>query len=546
MKFSIILTSKWIIHLYFETNFKIPLMILKNKLLLMLLCICTFTFTSCSTDDEIPVPNVIRTGTFTVQDQVLQGDKLTISNVDVTQQSWIVLHRDNGSGGPVVPEIISKPKLLKKGESTNVTIQLKAGVEIEDGETIWAMLHKDTNRLGEYEFDGESGIDVPITNDAGEIVMDAFTVTVLPEPTGSLTVEDQALVNNTLTVASITLDQDGYVVVHADNGSNAPVVPAIISEPKYLEAGTHTDVEIMIKESADVMEGDKLWIMLHTDTGAEEVYEFNGTNGLDKPILDDAGKIVMDSIMITEVIKDATGSLTVNDQILTNHNVTIASITMGQSGYVVIHADNGSNAPVVPEIISQPVYLEEGTYEDVVVPLKETANVDEGDKLWAMLHADTGTEEVYEFDGQNGLDLPIIMDGNIVMESFMITAVEMVAITGTLTVEDQALVDNTITVGPITLSEDGWVVVHASNSAMTGPMVPEIISIPVYLEAGTHTDVEITFEDSANLDVGDTVYVMLHDDTGVDAVYEFDGMNGLDLPIVVDGAVVVKPLVITE
>lgn len=521
-------------------------MILRNKLLLMLLCICTFTFTSCSTDDEIPVPNVIRTGSFTVEDQVLKGDKLTISNVNVTQQSWIVLHRDNGSGGPVVPEIISKPKLVPQGESTNVTIQLKAGVKIEDGETVWAMLHKDTNSLGMYEFDGESGIDVPITNDAGEIVMDAFTVTVIPEPTGSLTVDDQALVNNTLTVGSITLDRGGYVVVHADNGSDAPVVPAIISEPKYLEAGTHTNVELMIKESADVMEGDKLWVMLHTDTGAEEVYEFNGTNGLDKPILNAAGKIVMDSIMITEVIKDATGSLTVNDQILTNNNVNVASITMGQSGYVVIHADNGSGGPMVPDIISKPVYLEEGTYENVVIPLKATANVDQGDKLWVMLHEDTGTEEVYEFDGQNGFDLPIVMDGNIVMESLMITGVEMPAITGTLTVADQALVDNTITVGPITLAQDGWVVVHASNSTMNGPMVPEIISIPVYLEAGTHNDVEITFKDSASVDVGDTVWVMLHNDTGVDAVYEFDGMNGLDLPIVVDGAVVVKPVVITE
>ena len=518
---------------------------LKNKLVVFLLSICTCTLTSCSADDEIPVPNIIRTGSFTVADQTLENNVLTISNVNVTQQSWIVLHRDNGSGGPVVPEIISVPKLVQKGESVNVKVKLKDGVEISDGETIWAMLHKDTGSLGMYEFDGENGRDLPITNDSDEIVMDAFMVTVLPDPTGSLTVGDQALVNNMLTLESVTLDRGGYVVVHADNGEGAPVVPAIISEPKYLEEGTHTDVKVMLKESANIEKGDNVWVMLHTDTGAEEVYEFNGQNGLDMPILDENGNIVMTSIEITDVMNDPTGALTVNDQMLTNNNVTIASITMGQSGYVVVHADNGSGAPVVPDIISQPVYLEKGTYENVVVPLKASANVDQGDSLWAMLHVDTGTEEKYEFDGQNGLDLPIVIDGNIVMQSFDITGVEMTALTGTLMVNDQALVNNTITVGPITLAEAGWVVVHADNGA-NGPMVPEIISIPVYLEAGTHTNVEITFKDSANVDGGDTVWVMLHDDSGRAGVYEFDGMNGLDLPIVVDGNVVVKPVVIAE
>lgn len=520
---------------------------LKTKLLLMLLCVCTSLFTSCSTDDEIPVPDIVRTGTFVVEDQVLTDNTITISNVDVTQQSWIVLHRDNGSGGPVVPEIISVPKLVQKGESTNVVIQLQEGVEISDGETLWAMLHKDTNELGRYEFDGESGIDEPITNDAGEIVMEAFTVTVIPEPTGSLTVGDQALVNGMLTVESVTLDRSGWVVVHADNGEGGPVVPAIISEPKYLEAGTHTDVEIMLEDSANVEAGDTVWIMLHTDTGTEEVYEFDGQNGFDTPILDESGNVVMTSIQITNVMNDATGSLTVNDQVLTNNNITVGSISVGQDSYVVVHASNeAGDGPMVPEIISEPVYLEEGTYENVVVPLLETADVNEGDTVWVMLHEDTGTEEVYEFDGQNGLDLPITMDGNIVMESLMITGVETFDITGMLTVEDQALMDNTITVGPVILNQDGWVVVHASNEAGDGPMVPEIISVPVYLEAGTHTDVEITFEDSANVEVGDTVWVMLHNDTGRDAVYEFDGMNGLDLPIVVGGAVVVKPLVILE
>ena len=515
-----------------------------KSILLTSLCVSTITFTSCSTDDEIPVPDIDRTGSLVIEDQTLMDERLILNSITVNQQSYLVLRKGGPDG-----EIIAPPRLLSKGESTNITIRLNSGVELNDGDTVTAVLHKDTNNLGRFEFDGESGIDDPITNEAGEIVIETFTVTVMPDPTGSLTIDDQALVNGMLTVESITLDRSGWVVVHASNeDGDGPMVPEIISEPVYLEEGTNTDVQIMIEESAGLMADDVVWVMLHTDTGTEDVYEFDGESGFDKPILNDEGMIVMEAVTITEVMNDATGSLTVNDQVLTNNNINVGSITVGQDSYVVVHASNeAGDGPMVPEIISEPVYLEEGTYDNVVVPLLETADVNEGDTVWVMLHEDTGTEEVYEFDGQNGLDLPIVIDGSIVMESLMITAIENTTIAGRLTVQDQELGEgNTITVESVNLFDDGWVVVHASNEAGDGPMVPEIISEPVYLEAGKHDNVEVTLLDSANVEAGDTVWVMLHNDTGRDAVYEFDGMNGLDLPIVVDGAVVVKPVVITE
>lgn len=516
---------------------------LKN-LSLIVLCAGTFTFTSCSTDDEIPVPDINRTGSLTIEDQTLRDERLILTNINVSQQSYLVLRKGGADG-----EIIATPRLIRKGETTNISIRLNSGVELNDGDTVTAILHNDTNQLGRFEFDGESGIDDPITSDSGEVVMETFTVSVMADPTGSLTVEDQALVNNMLTVESITLDRSGYVVVHADTaetGANFPVVPEIISEPVYLEAGTHSNVQIMIEESAEVMADDVLWVMLHTDTGNVEVYEFDGQNGFDKPILDEEGMIVMEAVMITDIMNDATGSLAVNDQILSNNNINVGSITVGQDSYVVVHASNETGGPVVPEIISQPVYLEEGSYENVIIPLLESADVNEGDTVWVMLHEDTGTEEEYEFDGQNGLDLPIVIDGEIVMESLMITEVENSAISGKLVVQDQALSEsNTIIVETINLIEDGWVVVHAAAET-GGPVVPEIISMPVYLEAGKHDNVEVSLLESANVEAGDTVYVMLHNDTGLDAVYEFDGMNGLDLPIVVDGAILVKPVVITE
>ncbi len=365
------------------------------------------------------------------------------------------------------------------------------------------------------------------------------------EPTGSLVVEDQMLENNMLSISNVTMSEPGWVVIHRDNGNGGPMVPEIISVPKMVEAGDAMDVMVELKEGEEIEDDETLWAMLHTDDGAMGTYEFNGTNGLDAPIMDENGNIIAKSF---EVSVAPMGSLTVEDQVLRNNIVNVASINLDRGGYVVIHASNeAGDGPMVPEIISEPVYLEAGDYTSVEVPVKSDANITTGDTVWVMLHTDTGTEEEYEFDGNNGFDLPITdEEGNVVVKPLEITDVTMVAITGLLTVDDQAVVDNQISVGSVTLSESGWVVVHASNEAGDGPMVPEIISEPMYLEAGTTENVMVTFQESASVNVDDTVWVMLHNDSGVAEMYEFNGTNGLDLPVVVDGDVVVTPINITE
>ncbi len=361
-------------------------------------------------------------------------------------------------------------------------------------------------------------------------------------PTGSIVVDSEEMVEGgMLTINAVSMSNPGWVVIHRDN-NGAPMVPEIISVPKMVEENTTSDVVIELKDGEEVEDGETLWVMLHTDDGVIGEYEFNGTNGLDAPITNEAGDIVTESFMVS-----LANAVTANEQDLVNGVVNVESIKLEQDGYVVIHASNeAGDGPMVPQIISKPVYLEAGEYENVGVPLTDDANVEAGDVLWIMLHNDTGEEQVYEFDGVNGLDLPVMDGENIVMTSVTITDVTTAAMSGTIDVEDQALVDNTITVDNIFVDMDGYVVVHASNAEGSGPMVPEIISVPVYVEAGDNPSVEITFTEDANVEVGDTVWVMLHDDTGVEMVYEFDGVNGLDLPLMDDDGIVVTPITITE
>lgn len=360
------------------------------------------------------------------------------------------------------------------------------------------------------------------------------------EDFASLTVSDQSLESsNTLNVAAVTMPDDGWIVVHRDNGSNAPVVPDIISEPKFVEAGVRTDVEVMLDAEADFNDGEKLWVMLHNDSGIEGEYEFDGTNGIDEPLMDEDGEIVMAAVMVSV---EAEGSFTAQDQDIEDNTVVVSSVTLNTDGWVVIHADD-NGAPMVPDIISEPKYLEAGTYQDVEVFLKNSAGVEAGDTLWIMLHQDTGTDEEYEFDGENGLDTPITNDdGEVVTAPIEALSVEL---TGSFEAADQTISQNTILVQEVTMNNDGWVVIHKDNGN-GGPMVPDIISVPKYVEAGSTADVKVQLTNTASITDGETLWVMLHTDNGVEGTYEFNGSNGLDGPILNDnGEVVTAPIVIT-
>ena len=122
------------------------------------------------------------------------------------------------------------------------------------------------------------------------------SVNVGQEDGGSITVgATQAYVTNgnKLKVDMVNITRDGWLVVHRDNGNDAPVVPAIISEPMMVDASTSGEVLLTLKTGEVVVEGEKVWVMLHYDSGVMGTYEFNGAGTPDQPVKDENGDIVM-------------------------------------------------------------------------------------------------------------------------------------------------------------------------------------------------------------------------------------------------------------
>lgn len=329
--------------------------------------------------------------------------------------------------------------------------------------------------------------------------------------TGSLTVMDQVLTQNMVHVSNISVEENGWVVVHAAANSG-PQVPEIISEPIMVEAGSTDDIMIEITDFTNLADGSTLYVMLHTDNGIAGEYEFDGVNALDNPMFDEDGNMVMTAIAVMAP------SVTVTDQVVNENMVTMDEVVAAVDGWLVIHADNGDGTPGA--VIGQTMVMA-GVNSDVMVDLGNETFAG-GEMLFPMLHVESPADGVYGFP-ENG-DGPEVFGEDVVVVGF-----ETMAPTGVITVSDQVIQENTLTVSQLESNATGWLVVHASNAANDGPEVPGIISTPVQVSAGMNMDVEIMLTEPVS--VGDVLYVMLHTENGEIGSYEFDGANGFDGPI---------------
>ncbi len=93
---------------------------------------------------------------------------------------------------------------------------------------------------------------------------------------------------------------------------------------------------------------------------------------------------------------------------------------------------------------------------------------------------------------------------------------------------------NSVTVDEVTISKDGWLVVHAIKDGK--PVVPASIG-RVPLKAGTTKNVTVPLD--VMVKPGDKVLTMLHVDAGKAGVFEFPGA---DAPVKQGGKPVVKPV----
>lgn len=104
-----------------------------------------------------------------------------------------------------------------------------------------------------------------------------------------------------------------------------------------------------------------------------------------------------------------------------------------------------------------------------------------------------------------------------------------------VTVNDQAIENDTVTIERVVAAEPGWLVVHAEANGRPGPILGQTAVAP-----GENTDVAVQVSTAG---ATETLYAMLHSDRGEMGRFEFP--DGADIPVTVDGQVVTPPFSVT-
>jgi hypothetical protein len=208
----------------------------------------------------------------------------------------------------------------------------------------------------------------------------------------SVMVKNQAVADDTVTIAEVVSQGPGWIVIHVDdNGPGAVVGFAPVKD------GVNKNVVVKIDSYTAT---PKLYAMLHKDAGKVGTYEFPGADG---PVMS-GGKMVSPAFVVT----DLDARVSVNDQKAVMGAVSIAEVLSNGPGWLVIHADrNGAPGPVIGYAA-----VSEGLVKNLAVKIDETKATP---VLYAMLHTDAGKVGVYEFPGP---DVPVMVDEKMVSPAF--------------------------------------------------------------------------------------------------------------------------------
>lgn len=102
--------------------------------------------------------------------------------------------------------------------------------------------------------------------------------------------------------------------------------------------------------------------------------------------------------------------------------------------------------------------------------------------------------------------------------------------TPSVSVSDQAIVNDTVTIAKVVSAGPGWLVVHKDVGGAPGPVIGYAA-----VKNGTNDNVVVKIDSHSGTP---TLYAMLHIDAGKVGTYEFPGP---DVPVMLDGKMVSPP-----
>jgi len=220
-------------------------------------------------------------------DQIGAEKTLTIAEIDVPNDSWVVVHKDAG-GKPGERVGLAR---VKAGSSSDVEVMLTTDMLTEK---LFVALHADRGTAEKFDFDMTDKLgspDQPYFVDGAEV---ATAVKVrefgypTPAGTASIVARPQVVANGLLFVESAVAPEDSWIVVHLDAGG----MPGGRIGLLHIPAGVTRNTFVQLDASKAFT--DNVFVAVHADRGEAGMFEFDmndKVNSPDQPFFVDGAEV---------------------------------------------------------------------------------------------------------------------------------------------------------------------------------------------------------------------------------------------------------------
>lgn len=125
-------------------------------------------------------------------------------------------------------------------------------------------------------------------------------------PTASVTFEDQTTDGSSVSVASVSMSEGGFVAIHDSRLLEGDAIGSVIGVSSYFEAGTNEDLTVELDEAPD--DGETLIAMPHLDTNGNQTYDFVTSEGeADGPYTEEGGAVTdQATVSLEQQLEDGT------------------------------------------------------------------------------------------------------------------------------------------------------------------------------------------------------------------------------------------------
>lgn len=266
--------------------------------------------------------------------QTTNGSDVTVESVTLPTSGFVVIDLSGaGVEGLLEEDAVAVSEQLSAGTHQNVTIPINqsppGGVanrtSLNNTGNYEAIVYEDSNDNGRFDYlTSGTSLDKPLIVGSGaqeRLVKDSARLTIrgsrgdpnaTPTPSASIQFSDQQTDGSTISVASVTLPQGGFVVVHGEQylqPQNDPVTSAI-GLSTYLPAGTHQNVTVALTNGS-VQQPQTLVAIPSRDTNQNQTYDYVTSGGFqDVPYTD--GEAITDQASVSKL--EATTTVSTSNQ----------------------------------------------------------------------------------------------------------------------------------------------------------------------------------------------------------------------------------------